>query len=475
MIDGAYANVKDFGAVGNGVADDTTSIQEAIDSGASTIYVPNGTYMIEAVTAKVRLKSNQTLLFESGASFKAITTSSGGYDIIYLNEISNVQILNATVIGERSTHTGVSGEFGFGIAVYGCTDVLIDNVNVSDCWGDGVYLGSGRTTANKCKDITIINSTVINNRRNNISVTFADYVSIVNCKIRNANGTAPEAGIDLEPNAGQEVNNVVIDSCDLSNNARQGLLIFIANGPVKNVFVTNCILNSNVREGILAGGENLNVEGCVITNNGRNGLWAQFVDRLKVSGCTITGNATTNAVADFYMQGCTSVTVEGCYVKTNTTTSKPGLVYFENGTDLQFSNCVLDGSNTTENVSGMYLKGVDVSAKISNCEISNIGSHGITTEGAIASLIVSCNEIKNVSRRTNTTFNYIQCTCDSVTINGNVFKTTTGNKPLYGVRIFGDNNIITSNFIRDYQGGFAIRVESPSTGLISVNNYTSAT
>lgn len=50
MIQGAVANVLDFGAVGNGVADDTAAIQAAIDYidglGNGVVYVPTGTYKL---------------------------------------------------------------------------------------------------------------------------------------------------------------------------------------------------------------------------------------------------------------------------------------------------------------------------------------------------------------------------------------------------------------------------------------------
>jgi hypothetical protein len=43
-------SVKDFGAVGDGLADDTVAIQKALDSGASSVYLPEGTYLFSTLT-----------------------------------------------------------------------------------------------------------------------------------------------------------------------------------------------------------------------------------------------------------------------------------------------------------------------------------------------------------------------------------------------------------------------------------------
>ena len=70
-----FVNVKaDYGAKGNGTTDDSTSIQNALDSLSSTggiIYFPVGTYK---VSTPVSFYSNQTLWFENGAIIKAGTS-----------------------------------------------------------------------------------------------------------------------------------------------------------------------------------------------------------------------------------------------------------------------------------------------------------------------------------------------------------------------------------------------------------------
>lgn len=58
MISDAPANVRDFGAVGNGIADDTSAIQSALNSGAAQVLLPSGTYK---TTAALYVPSNVML------------------------------------------------------------------------------------------------------------------------------------------------------------------------------------------------------------------------------------------------------------------------------------------------------------------------------------------------------------------------------------------------------------------------------
>ncbi len=77
-------SVKDFGAVGDGVADDTAAIQAAVDSGADNIYVPSGTYKI---TATINLSTTRDLTFH-GAGRDAtgfVTTINDGSPVFVVS------------------------------------------------------------------------------------------------------------------------------------------------------------------------------------------------------------------------------------------------------------------------------------------------------------------------------------------------------------------------------------------------------
>ena len=76
-----FVNVKDFGAMGDGIADDTDAVQSAIDSvkNGGTIYFPNGTYLFKKVifdvsnsgiAHSIEVYSNQRLIFDKGTVLK---------------------------------------------------------------------------------------------------------------------------------------------------------------------------------------------------------------------------------------------------------------------------------------------------------------------------------------------------------------------------------------------------------------------
>jgi hypothetical protein len=59
-------SVKDFGAVGNGVTDDSAAIQAALDSGALSVFVPKGIYI---VSSTLLLKTRGQRLYGEGGNY----------------------------------------------------------------------------------------------------------------------------------------------------------------------------------------------------------------------------------------------------------------------------------------------------------------------------------------------------------------------------------------------------------------------
>ncbi|MBK6870858.1 MAG: right-handed parallel beta-helix repeat-containing protein [Kineosporiaceae bacterium] len=228
--------------------DDTATIQAALDAVPSggTVVVPDGVYMINA-TRGVRPKSSTTLRLSSGSVLRAIATSSGNYNLIRIQDVSNVAVVGGTVEGDLGRHQGTDGQWGHGISIVDARSVTIDSVAAVQAWGDGFYVG-GTTSAN----ITLCRVRADHNRRQGISVTDVDGMVIRNSAFTRTLGEPGGAGsgIDLEPNGNQHVHNVQLLNNTITDNSVQGLSIgmnnaFVSTSTNKNITVRGNTFDNN--------------------------------------------------------------------------------------------------------------------------------------------------------------------------------------------------------------------------------------
>ena len=235
----------------SGCKDDTAAINALLrqaewsDGKYDTVYIPAGTYHIDAVPTKndfggLILTDNQNLIMADGATLNVLNNNSTSYHAIWAFGRSNVTITGGKIVGDNRTHKG-SGEWGHGIQISGCTNVYISDVEVSYCWGDGIYLGFYDGPNKSSNRVTIENCNLHHNRRNNLSITDASNITVNNCQINNAKGTDPQYGIDIEPNRGRTCSNVTISNSTFKGNAKGTIQILgQLNAHVKGVTIENC-------------------------------------------------------------------------------------------------------------------------------------------------------------------------------------------------------------------------------------------
>lgn len=153
-------SVKDFGAVGDGVADDTLAIQAAIISGSKCIYFPQGTYALNFITPT---------LFTVPQDTKLIGVGTGS-------------ILNITNTGSVSGSKNVFGFSGDNVTVedlainlIGVDSSVTFNVSRSNLAFNNLVLNGGHTAVvtNTCHCFAFNQSNTISN------------ISISNCIISN--------------------------------------------------------------------------------------------------------------------------------------------------------------------------------------------------------------------------------------------------------------------------------------------------
>lgn len=112
---------------------------------------------------------------------------------------------NGSIIGDKPTHTGTTGEWGMGLEFRGAVNSSVKGLTIKDCWGDCIYVGGNS------RNVSIENCTLDNGRRQGISITKANGVTIRKCTITNVSGTNPQFAIDVEPNRTDSVDNVLIE------------------------------------------------------------------------------------------------------------------------------------------------------------------------------------------------------------------------------------------------------------------------
>jgi len=163
-------HVKDFGATGNGVSDDSAAFVAAVASGAGEIRADDGTYVINSVitlakgqkiyfgvgthtvggirfsdsltdqtgTGKIECAGSgvSTLLLKNGANHDVISQTNfaalTGQNSLY--GLFRGEIRGCTIDGNKTNQTGTS----YGVRLYGHGLVMTD-VSVRNAYSDGIY------------------------------------------------------------------------------------------------------------------------------------------------------------------------------------------------------------------------------------------------------------------------------------------------------------------------------------------------
>lgn len=215
---------------------------KSLNTSCDTMYVPAGEYLIDADIG-IQLRSNVKLVMSPRAVLLAKDNLNRGYNVIAAKNVSNVLISGGQIVGDRYSHLGSGGEWGHGIGIYDSSDVTVDSVDVADCWGDGIYLGSEHDDELPagCDGVTISGCVLHNNRRNNLSIVCADNVIVRGCRLDGANGTAPQLGMDIETNNDENpCEHILVEDCSMSDNRGGSVYITTVAADVRFV---RCALN----------------------------------------------------------------------------------------------------------------------------------------------------------------------------------------------------------------------------------------
>jgi hypothetical protein len=280
LASASVLNVKDFGAQGDGVTDDTAAIQSAIDqAGADPVYLPSGTYV---VSGPLSLRSSLTLHGDGASSIIKLVGGDDWTRVLVGDRLTGLTLRDLKVDGNAASGmvTG-TGEQRHCIFLYACADSVVERVTVIQPLGDGIFLYAG------CSGVTIRDCVAIagttNNPRVGINVQGANACLVTGNTVTGFN-CAYKA--ELDPGDSASTGNRII-----GNVASGGLGLGLLGTSTGHVI--GYVVESNT----LPGGIWVsNADNCTIRGNtlGGEGVYACYgntnllVENNAFSGCSYT-------------------------------------------------------------------------------------------------------------------------------------------------------------------------------------------
>lgn len=526
-------SVLDYGVTGDGTTDDTVNFNKALTAAAGKIlWVPDGVYRVAAgsthtghsgvitiFTGALIVPSNSHVILSPNAIIECIPTDLPNGSAFWIFEVENVIIEGGQVVGDRAAHTGVGGEGLTGTAIYGGSNILLRDTIYRDWWGDGVNINPNASNL-PGQNVQLWRLTCDNNRRNGLSVICVINAYIYGCAFLNNNGTAPEAGVDVEPNPGQVCTNVKFVSCHAEGNAVYGFIAAPQSSTskltdVRDLSLIGCHAVNNPTGFLIAADGISSILGptlidCEARGSTGNGFHLRNSKHAKLTNCI----AAENGGHGFYIVGdfaafrlmCSASTGTFAYGETVTggTSGATGTVVSWSGARRQLLLRAVTGTFVAETITGgtsgataTLIAAVPEPASFANsfigCRAFENVANGFFVEGfSERHSFSSCAGYENANGfRLLSSYNQISACQAMYNTNSGISLGVTGGPASYGsvanCQIYanvgtglqvavGEKNLITDNMIRSMavQGtGIAVQTTNGYNRFVS-NDYSAA-
>jgi len=209
-------DVRDRGIIADG-RDVLNSLQRIVDElgsrGGGTIYLPQGLY---GINGSLDLKNKVTLVGDGSATI--LRQRKQGSALLMLHNVSDVMIANMTIdqaaivhqVGQSNHGVFLSGVSRVGLKGLTLKGPFQDNGNQR---GDGIYMRHSAELGNS-RIVVVLDCTIEGASRNGIALVGAEHIWLENISMSNFSGN-PNAGLDLEPEAGDTVKLVTVKNMSI--------------------------------------------------------------------------------------------------------------------------------------------------------------------------------------------------------------------------------------------------------------------
>jgi hypothetical protein len=313
-------NVRDYGATGNSVTDDTIAINAAIAAliaaGSGILYFPRGAYITSTALTTITVSC---IVMGQGRNVSILYTNNATANLLTLSAYCTVQDMwiASTVAKSAGYLVGAGGgQFNITRCVLnqGFENLRIsaNDATVSDCFlANPVSMSINITTGNHI----LITDSYFDSTTNptyGIRITgMSDRVSIQNCQLVKQGSSA---AIMVDAQSGMTVSNLSIVNTVIQQSGGQGVLLQPATGgTVRNVKIIGCSAIANSASGFYftsSGGtlQSVDVTDCHGNGNGSgSGITYMAGTHVRVLGGVYAGNAAygihVNGVTDFSIIG----------------------------------------------------------------------------------------------------------------------------------------------------------------------------
>ena len=218
-----------FGSAGKG-SDDTAVLQKAITQSAlsgKVLTIPAAGIPYKVMPLKIPSKAH--IILNSGVIIEALPGYTELQKMINIVDSNDVEIVGYGATVRMNSSEYKTGEYRHCVYISGSTDVHLKGFRCVNAAGDGLYI-AGSDTKPFSDNIYVDGLTAQNNRRQGLTIISAKNVWIRQSQFINSRGTAPESGIDIEPERATDcLENIHIEDNETEFNAGDGVRIALGN------------------------------------------------------------------------------------------------------------------------------------------------------------------------------------------------------------------------------------------------------
>lgn len=273
----------------------TAAIQACFDNEKNTV-ISEGTYLHDTLYPK----TDSEIEFLANVTMNGITAAQGGgtpcLAQFWINAQDNVSMIgnNTLLWMNKSDYEFLPGAGNYSnIRNYNSSNMNVSGFYCTGSGGDGIDIGGGATPI---PDNVWIRDCIVDDvYRNGISFTNATNSGALRCILKNAYKQAPGAGVDVEPNAGSTIRNILIKDCTAFGNIGPGYEVIGTAETADQVTFENCVAYSNGESGFLLGGgitTNTTVSNCTAYNNNKVGFELSAIQGAQLINCNSYNNTT---------------------------------------------------------------------------------------------------------------------------------------------------------------------------------------